>query len=163
MPHITYQQCYLRLPTCQSIEQRKMDLASRLSRTVYDRSEGSGRTDRQHDDDNDDEEEYTEEMKVQMNLQLIRRDDKPLYPRDITIRPDATWELLYIGNDNKYECNGIVPASIVSVETNLCVAVSFCYQVLGVDYPRYEHSLISNETYCFTTNNNSTIGINASM
>lgn len=61
----------------------------------------------------------------------------------ITVKPDSTWKLLYMGKDSSYVCNGLVPPDILEQEPNLVVSVMFCIQTHGLDWPSYERSQLS--------------------
>ena len=104
------------------------------------------------DVESDDEIKYTEEEIMAMNLNSIRKGGPPIInvPKEPTIRPGPEWELIYLGLDTEYECHGIIPREVRLYEPDLPVRVAFRLQTLGADFPSYEYSNLSDESFFLT-------------
>ena len=55
----------------------------------------------------------------------------------------SEWVLLYMGNATSYACTNLVPETFLDRETTHPSSFTFAHQVLGVDYPLYERSQLS--------------------
>ena len=61
----------------------------------------------------------------------------------VTVDVEKPWELVYMGNDNHCEVSGLIPAEVLSQIPDYAVTVQFSIQAIGVDFPTYEHSQLS--------------------
>ncbi len=86
-------------------------------------------------------------------------------PRDmskvhVTVNVEKPWELVYVGNDNFCEVSGLVPTEVLSQIPDFSVTVKFCIQAIGVDFPAYEHSQLSEPIEILTKPETSISGVN---
>ena len=63
---------------------------------------------------------------------------------------EKPWNLVYIGNDNFCEISGLVPAEVLSQIPDYSVTLQFSVQAIGVDFPSYEHSQLSDSIEVLT-------------
>lgn len=61
----------------------------------------------------------------------------------LTVKVPSKWDLIYCGSDTTLEVGGIVPADILRLYPDYECSVRFVMQVVGVDFPSYEHSKMS--------------------
>lgn len=69
----------------------------------------------------------------------------------VTVIPGMEWKLVYVGNDNRYACTGLVPRAVLETEPHLRVGVMFAIQTHGLDWPQYERSQLSKPAIFYTT------------
>lgn len=61
----------------------------------------------------------------------------------VTVEVDHPWELVYTGNATECEVGGIIPRKVLEHHPDYFVNVKFAIQAIGVDFPSYEHSELS--------------------
>ena len=104
-----------------------------------------------NEDKSSDEESENEDLRasdeIMDDLQRIKHGGlssfRDALEGEVTVKPSAEWELLYVGNDNSYACVGLVPDDIIENEPNIMVAAEFFLQTHGADFPPYERSNLS--------------------
>ena len=89
----------------------------------------------------------------------------PPYP--VTVKPGPQWQLVYVGHDTQYICEGIVPLEALyregecydsggvadklsQVPRPVIASASFCVQTEGTEFPIQEHSRLSNPAKFWT-------------
>ena len=70
-----------------------------------------------------------------------------------TIDVDSSkWVLLYMGNATSYACTNLVSETFIDRDSDHPYSFTFAHQVLGVDYPLYERSQLSDPVTFSTAN-----------
>lgn len=84
----------------------------------------------------------------------MRKLDAP--PKDrqkahrVTVEVEKPWELVYTGNKTECEIGGIVPHKVLGNHPDYFVKCQFAIQAIGVDFPQYEHSELSDHLEVIT-------------
>ena len=92
----------------------------------------------------------------------MRRLENPKDMRKVhvTVDVDRPWDLVYVGNDNFCEVTGLVPTEVLSQIPDYVATLQFSIQAIGVDFPTYEHSQLSDPIEVLTKPETNISGVN---
>jgi hypothetical protein len=124
--------------------------------------EFSSDEDSDSDEDTVDPEQGFDRHKFMKKLSARASSSDP-HKQRVTVDVDKPWELVFEGNVNQCEVSGLVPWKVLQHHPDYYVNVKFAIQAIGVDFPSYEHSELSEVLEVMTKPNPDPAGHAAAM